>query len=243
VFVVGDQLFWVVCAAFYVLDNIRRVGPRQIILAETLRGAWAPLFPLPWYRIGGRSVIVLHLLSPWLLAVHMALLREGAFTNEHLRQSERYLAVYRKRLLPYRVISTTLFAAFFVAGPVATYFFGLAYALLAILPLYLVTLITFLGILIAGRRFWRMSWPQLSLLAVECALCPGFFANVCRKLSLGYARVPGDAVAFVAARAAKDTVHQLESKLNLYLDDLKDHHELRPSDELLIEQYRTSFRA
>lgn len=242
-FVLGDQLFWIVCAIFYVLDNIRRVGPRQIILSEASSGGWTPSFPLPWYRLGGRPVIVLPLYSPWRITVNMGLLTADAFATDNLRRSERSLRMYCKHLLPYRVISAMLFAAFFVAGPVTSYFFGLAYALAFVLSLYLIVLIVFITILISGRRFWRMTWPQLTVFAAECALCPGFFINVCRKIALGYARVPGDALALASLHGGKHAVHGLEAKLTLYLEDLREHRELRQGDELLIEEYRASLRA
>jgi hypothetical protein len=77
--ILPDQTIWIVCALFYVFDNLRSLGSRQLVLSERLNGQWTPLFPLHRYRWAGRALVVLNPLLPWLGAVKMDWLTEDAF--------------------------------------------------------------------------------------------------------------------------------------------------------------------
>jgi hypothetical protein len=236
--IVHDQTFWLVCALFYIVDNFRRLDRRQLILAERLNGQWSPIFPLHGYRISGQALVILNPLSPWLAAVRMDWLTEDAFASRDLHRSRRLLFIYRRRLMEFRLLSALLFVVFFVAGPLATHSLGLGSALILVLPFYVVALLLLVIKLIAERRVWRMTWSELNSLVFQCALCPGLFINICRKVSLGHVRVPGDVVAYALAHGAPHSALAIERQLDLCRSDLTDHVELTAEDEHRIEVYK-----
>jgi hypothetical protein len=235
--IVPDQTIWIVCVLFYVLDNFRLLGSRQLVLSERLSGQWTPLFPLHRYRLAGRALVVLNPLLPWLAAVQMDWLTEGAFGIQRLRRSKKLLCAYRRRLTEFRALSAGLIVALFIAGPLITHWFGLGLALISILPFYLAALAVLIGKLIVERRFWRMSWSQLNGLVFQCAVCPGVFVNICRRVSLGYARVPGDVLAYALVHGGPDLATQIERRLHLCLEDLNEREELTLEDQSHIELY------
>jgi hypothetical protein len=232
-----DQTIWIVCALFYVFDNLQFVGSRQLVLSERLNGQWMPLFPLHRYRLAGRALIVLNPLLPWLAAVRMDWLTRDAFGIQRLRRSKKLLRAYRRRLMEFRVLSAVLIVALFIAGPVITHCFGLGVALISILPFYLAALAVLISKLIVERRFWRMSWSELNGLVFQCVVCPGVFANICRRVSLGYVRVPGDVVAYALVHGGPDLTTKIERRLYLRLEDLNEHDELTVEDQPHIELY------
>jgi|SRR6516165_1106237 hypothetical protein len=235
--IVPDQTIWIVCALFYVFDNLRSLGSRQLVLSERLNGQWTPLFPLHRYRLAGRALVVLNPLLPWLAAVQMDWLTEDAFGIQRLRRSKKLLGAYRRRLMEFRALSAGLIVALFIAGPLITHWFGLGLALICIFPFYLAALAVLVGKLIVERRFWRMSWSQLSSLIFQCAVCPGVFINICRRVSLGYARVPGDVLAYALVHGGRNLATKIERRLHLCLDDLNEHEELTLEDQPHIELY------
>src|SRR5262249_5960528 len=235
--IVPDQTIWVICALFYVLDNFRSLGRRKLVLSERLNGQWMPLFPLHGYRLGGRAFIILNPLLPWLAAVQMDWLTEDAFGIQRLHRSKKLLCAYRRRLMEFRVLSGILIVALFVAAPLMTHWFGLNVAFIYFIPFYLVALAVLVSKLIAERRFWRMSWSELNSLVFQCAICPGVFANICRRVSLGYARVPGDVLAYALIHGGPDLATKIERRVYLHLEDLKEHEELTLEDQPHVERY------
>jgi len=236
--IVPDQTFWVVCGLFYLADNLRLLGGRELILAETLGRRWLPVFPIYRYRIAGRALSILNLLMPALGAVRMAWLTPEPFAPPALRRSRRVLRITCRRLLAFRALSALLFATFFIVGPAMTHAAGLAGALTIVLPLHVAAVLALTGLLIAVRRAWRMSWSQLGSLAFECAVCPGFFVNICRRLSLGFAQVPGDALACALAYGGEPAASLVRARLPHALDDLNENEELRQDDAAAIAAYR-----
>lgn len=236
---VPDQSFWIVCAAFYLLDNAGRHAGRELLLIETFRRRWTLLRPIHRYRLRGQAVTLLPPWFPFLAAVRLGWLCDDAAPSLALRRTRRLLKFHQRRLAPFRVLSSAYFIVLFVIGPVATYRAGLTYALLLVIPFHAVGLILISSSLITSRHIWRMDWRQLASLVFECAVCPGCSANICRKLSLGYLRVPGDAIAVAIDQDKVRTVASLSGGLmDMMLDDLAEHGELQSEDSHSIESYR-----
>jgi hypothetical protein len=135
------------------------------------------------------------------------------------------------------VLSLAYFIVLFILGPIATNYGGLAYALGLILPFHAIGLAILASWLIVDRRNWRMGWRQLIGLIFECAVCPGCFVNICRKLSLGFMCVPGDAIIFALDQDNSPTTAPLTDGLNLIFADLAEFGETRPEDDHLIQTY------
>jgi hypothetical protein len=234
----GGQDFWLICAAFYVADNVKLLGSGHLVLAERLDRRWMPVFPLYRYRLCGRALTVLNLLLPALAAVRMTWLTPEPFAPQVLRRSNRLLKFYGRQLAAFRVLSTVLFAMFFIAGPILTEYSGPGYALILILPLHLTSLLALIILLVRGRRCWRMSWRQVVVLTTECAVCPGIFVNICRNISLNYVRIPGDAVGYALAYGGLYAADNISIRLERCVDELNEHDELRSSDRAAMEVYR-----
>jgi hypothetical protein len=234
-----DQSFWLICAAFYLVDNARLHAGRELLLAETISLKWVLLQPLPRYRLGGRAITLLPPWLPFLAAVRLGWLKDDPFSALALTRTKRLLFFYQRCLGPFRVLASFYFILLFVVGPVATYYAGLGYALIIAFPLHIVGLVLLVLFLTIGRRAWRMHWQQLLGLVFECAVCPGYFVNICRKISLGYVRVPGDAIA-VAFDQNQDSAVQsiMMGGFDILLDDLAEHDELRCDDHQHIATYR-----
>jgi hypothetical protein len=239
---VSEQAFWVICGLFYLADNIRLLSGRELILAERFDRQWLPVFPLYHYRLRGRTVCFLNVLAPSLAAVRMTWLTHDPFSSQRLRRSDRLLYFYRRRLTAFRALSGILFVVFLIGGPILTHYAGLNYTLRLLLPIHIAALAVLIGLLVAGRRTWRLSWMDIGGLTCECAFCPGFFINVCRKLSLKFARVPGDAMAYTLAYGEPNTAACIASRLELCLDELEENGELHLDDESTIEAYRRLLR-
>jgi len=237
-----EQAFWIVCALFYLIDNCQRLEGRQLILAERTNGRWTPLFPIHRYRFAGRTVTFLNPLAPWLAAVQIDWLAQDAFTTGRLRRTKTLLAGYRQRLLPFRILAALLFIAFFVAAPLATHFLGLSLVLIAMAPLYLIALIVLLDRLVADRRFRRADRSKLNRLIFQCAVCPGIFINICRRISLDDMPAPGCALAYVLADSTAGSVADIKRRLDACLDDLSEHEELTPSDNANVQAYRRKLK-
>jgi hypothetical protein len=240
--IVHDQTIWIVCALFYLFDSIRPVESRKLVLSETLNGKWIPLFPLHRYRLGGKALIFLNPLIPWLAVVQMEWLTAGAFEARRLHRSKKLLRTYRRRLAVFRVLSALLSVLLFVVGPFLTYCLGLGQALLAILPFYIVAITVLASTLIREKRVWRMSWLGIGNLVFQCAVCPGVFANICRRVSLNYIRVPGDVIAYAIVYGQLEVAASIERRLSLYLDDIDEHEPLTSKDRGNMAVYEHQLR-
>lgn len=235
---VPDQAFWIVCALFYAADNIRLLDRRELIMVERLGRPWMPLFPLTGYRLAGRPVCLLNLLLPTHGAVRMAWLCADGFASPRLRHAARLLRLTARRLDPFRPLAVVTFLAWFVVGPFATDRWGLAAALAIVLPVHVASLAWLAVAAVVMRRPWRMAWSDLAVLWFECAVCPGVLVNVCRRLALRFARIPGDGLAYAIAMGDERDRLQLGARLPHALDDIAGHDAWPLRDEPAVAAYR-----
>jgi hypothetical protein len=238
-----DQMLWLVCGLFYFVDNIRPFDARQFIMAEGLNGRWMPITLVYGYRFRHRPVVIPNLLLPWQAAIPMRWLIQGAFERQHLRRSRRLLHLYRRSISSLRGLSASMFVLLFVIGPALTYKYGLTYGILVALPLHVIAIMLLITLLIWNRRFWGFSWSMISRLVFECAVCPGIFVNVRRRMTLAHAPVGGDAMAYAIVYCGDEVVAGIRRKFELIVEDLRDNDELKSSDEPLIAEYRLRLMA
>ena len=76
---------------------------------------------------------------------------------------------------------------------------------------------------------------------IQCAICPGLFVNICRRISLSYIRVPGDVFACALAEGEPSSVASIQRRLELYLDDLREHDDLTQEDRSNIDLFESRF--
>lgn len=234
----SDQSIWLFCASLYLIDHLRLHSGREMILTETLASGWTPLLPLHGYRVAGRAVTLLRPFFPFLAAVRLGWLEREPFSRARLGRTATLLRSHQRSLAPFRALGCVNFIAIFAVGPILTSHAGLAYALAMVLPVHLAGIAFLAACLAARRHALRIKWPQVAGLMFECAVCPGFFVNVCRKVSLARARLHGDAVAFSLSRGGPGTQAALAYGLEDMVEDLAEHGELQEGDEFALAEYR-----
>ena len=235
-----DQSFWLICAAFYLVDNLVFHASREIIIVEGWKGRWLPSFPVQRYRLGQRLVTLLPLFLPFFGAARAGWLCEEGRSEHRVRRTRRLLRVRSVRLLPYRVLSAAVFLTIFALGPIVTERAGLAYALVAVAPLHLAWVMVLAILLVLGRRTWGLTWQSVAGVIFECAVCPGYFANICRRLSLRHAALPVDPVALATVTAGADAGERAFQAATLLADDLMEHDEISEEDIEAATKWRAA---
>jgi hypothetical protein len=233
-----DQTFWFVCAIFYLADNVRIHDPKLLLLGETWNGQWRILFPLLYFRLRGRSVTLLSALLPTTLVIRVDWLREGDFDPVALKRVKQTLPLRQRQMAPLRWLAAIGFVNIFVAGPIVTHVFGVGYALiLQMLPTHLLTLAALSSVLIARRRLSRMTLIQVGGVVLECAICPAYLANICRRVAIRLG-VTGDAIVFAHSMASSEQRMVIGQRLDLLIDDLAENGELSDGDAEMIKAYK-----
>lgn len=190
-----DQLFWAICALLYVSDNFKSVGSTSLIFSERHNGQWAPILPFYNYEVAGRTFALLNPLTPWLLVCRISLF--GPTSVSQPVQLRRTLWVIHRRLRGLRSLSIFLFVGLFILAPLATAFIGLGPVLIIFALAHCLALITLCYLLLLDRRRLKLSFGRMTLLLFESAICPGYFVNICRRVSLLAVGVPGQAAAYL----------------------------------------------
>jgi hypothetical protein len=233
-----DQTLWLVCAIFYLADNVRMHDPKTLFVGETWNRQWRILFPLHCFRLRGRSVTLLSPLLPSALVVGLDWLRDGAFDPAALKRATRTVKVRQRQMAPLRLLAGIGFVNIFVAGPIVTHIFGVGYALiLQMLPTHLLALAALAIVPAAERRLWRMSWLQVVGVVLECAVCPAYLVNICRRMAIRFG-VTGDAIVFVHSAASSEERLAIGPRLDLLADDLTENGELSERDFGMIKAYQ-----
>lgn len=238
VFSPPDQSFWLVCAFLYIADHLRLHSGREMILAETLGRRWIPLLPLHRYRLAGRTITLLRPFFPFLTAVKLGWLEREPFSPTRLQRTDALMQSHQRSLAPFRALGCVNFVSLFVIGPAATSHAGLTYAFVLVVPIHVAAISVLAVCLAVRRRALRIQWAQVAGLMFECAVCPGFFVNVCRKVSLARARLRGDAVAFSLSRGDPCALSTIAYGLESVLEDMAENGELRADDEPALLAYR-----
>ena len=233
----SDQTFWVICAGFYLVDHIRLHSGRELLLSETLALRWMPLLPINHYRVGGRAVTLLRPWFPFLGVVKLGWLKSDGSSPALIKRTQRLLRFYQRLLMPFRILASVSFLELFAIGPILTRYGGLGYALSIIVPVHIACLAILIILFVSKRRVWCIGWWQLTSLTFECAVCPGYFVNICRKLLLACVHVPADAITFFLKQQEAHPIHSFACALDLLVEDFSDQEGLRPQDSEAIAGY------
>jgi len=86
-----------------------------------------------------------------------------------------------------------------------------------------------------------MESAQLASFAFECFFCPGYFANVCRRLSLGWINIPGSGLNFVVTATAEER-ERVGSRVQTYLDDISEVGGFSQAESEVLDQFRGRIR-
>jgi hypothetical protein len=173
----AEALFWLACAALYVIDHVKLLSARELLVVQRGRGHWAPLFPLNGLKIGKWPVVVLNPLTPASPVVRMAWLTATGAERRQLAITRSALRSVSRSVIPYRMISVIVCVMLFVAGPLLTRQIGFDHTLLLLGPIYLVCLAALTLFALLSKPLWQVGWPTICGMVLECAICPGYFAN------------------------------------------------------------------
>jgi hypothetical protein len=190
---VSDGTFWLVAFGLYLLDNVKLIDARELVLRETLLLRWrVELMAVP-FLLRGRCMVLLNPLMPFCMVFKMKWMESGA-TDYYTLRSDRWLTLsFQKRAMAFRFITLCSFATLFGLGPILTYKIGLGATLLLLGPVHAL-LITMAATL---AFFNRLNVPnrRLFFLILECAFCPMYLPALLRRISW-HAGLSADGVAF-----------------------------------------------
>lgn len=186
---VGDYSLWLLCAAFYVFDCLSRLPPDRLVLQDGWRGIWRPVLPFLGGQPRSRRFGVLSLFTPTRPALALPWLREYGGSVAKRRELNAFVA----SVAPLGFVAQFAFLSLFLVAPLLTATRGLYFAVLVALACHVVAMIALAVILRLRRKRWRMTAMSALALWFECFVCPGYLANVCRRVTLRQAWLDFDA--------------------------------------------------
>jgi hypothetical protein len=216
-----EQLLWLVILGFYLLDNVKHLSGFQIVLREQWNLRWRAELPSPSLAFAHRQLHLLNPLLPYGLAIRLPWLTDNPNDPAKIRRADRLLRLVKRRLSAYRCLSAAGFVAFFILGPSLTYLRGLGFALWHVAPVYLLILAGTILLMIADRKFWRLSGAKILGLSLEYALCPGYLVNITRKMTWDFVTLAVDGGRYGWLRSTAEARQRLESGLGLALEELE----------------------
>jgi hypothetical protein len=232
----SEHLIWMICAAFYLSDLIRYCAPNKLIIVK-YGSRWVPQLPFYRFLIRNRAFALLNPLTPWSTTISVAWLSDGHRTRVDTNKQHRLVKTLSGRLFFVRIAGCVTFLGLFIVGPITTEFVGIGMSLVLVAPLIAGMWFVTCTSLVINRRRLELDWGALAWLLIECIICPGYFANIWRRLLL---RRPSavDAIVFCAptldATASRALLGQLES----YFEDLQERDAISAGDRQAFSAYR-----
>ena len=235
----SDQLLWLVCAVFYLSDTVKLPSLRRMIVTGEVGASWSPSIPLYRFLILGRALTILNPFTPWRMTLVLSWLGHGDTSAKELRGARRRLRVWEGRLGGIRIVACAMFVGLFVLGPIATELRGLFAGLLLVAPIYVIAWLVLLITLLSNRLRLGIHWGQLIWRLVECAICPGYLANIWRRLLIEHFDSRADAMLFCALDMRPSQLRQMRREVNAYVDDLRERETITDQDQAALTLYRS----
>jgi hypothetical protein len=232
-----EYSLWIACAAFYIIDNIRIISWRRLILAENHHRYWSPVFPLSNFRIRNKTVVIMLLLPPWRAAIETGWLPPLAEPGGRVRLVRDVLKVISSITRSLGILGSIVFVNLFLVAPSVTALWGLGNAVIGAVIAHLVLLVLLTLLLSSTRSQWGMSWLQVAGQVFECAVCPGYFANIGRRLPLRYGSIAGDTIAYSYA-IGRRTSRVISFQLGLLLEQVQTAESLTEDEQDYVTRFR-----
>lgn len=236
----SEQVLWAVCAAFYLSDLVKLPGPKRLLVEKRGHIYW-PLVPLYRFLLLGRAFTVLNPFTPWRTTLGLSWLMAGPRPSHVEVRAIRKARVISGRLSSLRWASALVLFSTLVLGPIITESKGLVAALLVVLPILLATWIILALVMFQNRTMLGLTRLRVVGVLAECAICPGYFANVWRRLSQGVAFVGADAIAFCAGAMTSSELNQMCRSMAPYLEDFVVEEELAETGHAAVAAYQAFF--
>ena len=216
-----DQSIWLVIAAFYVADNVKRLRGNKLVFRETWRFGWKAAIPSKTLVILDRQLFLLPIFLPHVLTLEMNWFSDKTYDKARMRRADRLLRVAQRRAFSLRCISVLGFVAFFIAGPLLTYWRGIVFALLEISSIYIGLLLMLMLALFFDRRFWRLRPSQVIYAVAEAAVCPAYLANATHRISWRSLSPDVDGGAYGLFKCTGSRLREFKDALSFALEELK----------------------
>ena len=216
-----EQGVWLIVAGFYVLDNLKEIPYNKLVFYEAWNLAWRVSLPSDWLVLLNKQIALLNFVLPYTLALPAEWLSAEPSSPSRIRRTDRFLRVCRRKIVPFRCISAACFIAFFIEGPLLTYWRGLDYALLHVAPVYAAALAMLSIAQVVNRRFWHLGVRQIIGTVFEAAICLAYLVNLTHRMSWKHVRLDADGGAYGLLRCPSRSHDDLKSALNFALEELE----------------------
>jgi hypothetical protein len=217
----SEQSIWLAVALFYILDNVKQIPGNTMVFRETWRFSWVAELPSNAFVFNNRQFVLLHPFLPYTITLAVQWLTPEPTQPARILRADRILRVARRRVFPFRIISVLCFFAFFIAGPVLTWWYGLTFATLNVLPFYVASLLMLLMVLISNRHFWHLTAWQITAAAIEAAICPAYLINFARRITWKLLVIGADGAAYGLLRSEEADKSRFRVALAFTLEELE----------------------
>ena len=175
-----DYLFWLVAFLFYLLENIKLTKQNELILQESAACRFNPLVSLNGFEIGVKEVHVLKIFTPYTTFIKLNIDPKRKSEEGFIRES-RLIGLFEFHLLPFRVIGSIAFI-YLLAGPILTFYFGIAATFIFLTPIHLLFLLLALFFLVLKRKQLGLSCSDIGAIYFELLLVPAYMAAITKKI-------------------------------------------------------------
>ena len=180
--IISDSAFWFLAFALYVIDNIKLIDGKEMLLVEGLTLRMEPRLAQIPFEIMRRCLVVLNPFLPFLMAFKMRWLTESSGDIHSLRRDRCLILTLQKRVMWLRLIAGLSFINLFVAGPILTSRMGLASSLILIGPIHIAVILILVMFFVIQDAF-GLPMRYWVTFVLECLICPMYLPTVLKRLS------------------------------------------------------------
>jgi hypothetical protein len=184
-----------------------------------------------------KIVVVMIHLPPWCAAIEADWFPPTAESDGRVRPVRIGLSAISNMTRLLSLLGSAVFVGLFLVFPLVTATWGLGYAVIGAIITHFLLLILLILLLSSSRGEWRLSWSQVAGQIFECAVCPGYFANIGRRLPLRYGIVGGDSMSYsyaIGRRTSPTTLFQL----GLMLEQVETSEDLTENERVYVKRFR-----
>lgn len=181
-----EYALWIGCGVLYFLDHMKLFNPHELLIEETLMGAWSFRIHKVPYTISNKELHILNPLSPWLCSFKAKWGQDIFPSGRAVRLEHRDLLAFVKSCTLLRLVSLFSFIGLFVLGPYLTATRGLTHAVITVISLNVLLQVLSISVLWFHGKTLKVSKWKSVFLAIEALVCPPYTACLLKRISLSY---------------------------------------------------------